>query len=97
MKLIFFRAARIEERQAALQYMFESPELALRFRAELKRVIQRILKTPRQFPQVTPTERKALLHVFPYAVIFQEAESEIYVVAVAHLSREPMYWQSRSN
>jgi len=97
MKLLFSRAARIEERQAALHCMQESSELALKFRAELKRVIQRILQAPRQFPRVTSTERKALLPVFPYAVIFEDSESEILIVAIAHLSREPLYWHSRSN
>jgi plasmid stabilization system protein ParE len=71
MKLIFSRAARIEERQAALHYMQESSELALRFRADLKRVIQRLQQAPRQFPKITSNERKALLSGFPYAVIFR--------------------------
>jgi hypothetical protein len=44
-----------------------------------------------------PVERKALLSGFPYAVIFEVSELEISIVAVAHLSREPFYWHTRSN
>jgi plasmid stabilization system protein ParE len=97
MKAIFLQAARLEERQAALHYREERPELALRFRVELKMVIQRIVQSPRQFPRVTSTHRKALLPVFPYAVFFEVTESEILIVAISHLKREPFYWLDRTN
>lgn len=32
---------------------------------------------------------------FPYGVIYEPAVTEIIVVAIAHLHREPGYWQGR--
>jgi len=36
--------------------------------------------------------RRALMSVFPYALIFLELKREIRVIAVAHTSRRPGYW-----
>jgi plasmid stabilization system protein ParE len=88
----------LEERDATIWYRKESgDELALRFRRELKQVIHRIGKTPQQFPFVTAWEQKALLKVFPYAIIFEQLGDGIRINAIAHTSREPNYWQGRSN
>jgi hypothetical protein len=32
---------------------------------------------------------------FPYAVIFQEKEEVIFVVAISHAKRRPGYWAGR--
>ena len=39
--------------------------------------------------------RRALLLGFPFAVFFIELETEIRVVAIAHLRRRPGYWRKR--
>lgn len=39
--------------------------------------------------------RKALLHRFPYAVVFLELPDELRLLAVAHQKRQPGYWLDR--
>ena len=39
--------------------------------------------------------RRVLLKRFPYAVVYIELHSEIRVLAFAHTSRRPGYWQDR--
>jgi plasmid stabilization system protein ParE len=88
----------MEEREAAAWYRKEGgDELALRFRKELRQTIDRIAANPGHFPFVTAWERKALLKVFPYAVIFEELEIVLRINAISHAKREPMYWVNRSN
>jgi plasmid stabilization system protein ParE len=39
--------------------------------------------------------RQLLVTGFPYKVVYRIRETSIYVVAVAHTSRRPNYWQHR--
>lgn len=39
--------------------------------------------------------RRILLHRFPYKVVYRIAGQRAVVVAIAHLKRQPGYWQSR--
>jgi hypothetical protein len=32
---------------------------------------------------------------FPYGVIYQTTNEEIFIIAVMHLNREPNYWKTR--
>jgi toxin ParE1/3/4 len=96
MKLGFLSEARLDERQAALWYRAQSPKSALRFRAEVKSTVKRIAASPQQFPLVTARERRALLTVFPYSVIFEAIDDTIVIKAIVHNSRDPQSWQSRS-
>lgn len=36
-----------------------------------------------------------LVRRLPYGVLYAEADEEIFVVAVMHLSRDPKYWKHR--
>ena len=46
------------------------------------------IATRRQF-------RRARVNRFPYVVVFEIRTDEVLVVAVAHASRKPGYWQRR--
>lgn len=43
-----------------------------------------------------PQTRRALVVHFPYQVVYRLDQSEVVVVAVAHLKRRPEYWKHRS-
>ena len=58
-------------------------------------VFQAVIRGPQQYPQVFKTVRRALLHRFPYAVLFVETESRITVLAVFHAKRNPKRWKNR--
>ena len=39
--------------------------------------------------------RRYLLHKFPYKILYSNQKDHIYVIAVAHMHREPKYWVDR--
>ena len=100
MNLLIDPAAEEETREAAAWYEQQRPGLGLEFLAAIDTAIQRIRRAPAQFSRLEtlPEEesvRRALTDRFPYAVIFEEGEEEIRVLAVAHTRRRPNYWRRR--
>ena len=57
--------------------------------AQLDRLIARIAQNSEQFPMFEFATRRAVLHKFPYFVVFREATAGIEIVAVAHGRRPP--------
>jgi toxin ParE1/3/4 len=96
MKLIFSPAALREQRKAATWYRKKSQSLAIRFRDEVERTLQRISSAPQQFPIGYDDRQTALVDVFPYIVIFETTEDFIWIISIMHGSRRPAYWRRRS-
>ena len=66
----------------------------------LERAVDHVLRTAAAHPEFYPlyddAHREALLTRYPYSVIYRvRANGDLLVVAVAHGSREPGYWQGR--
>jgi plasmid stabilization system protein ParE len=95
MKLTYDRLALSEIEDAAAWYGEERHELAREFVAELNSSIKRLLEYPKAWPQVGKRVRRLQLRRFPYGIFYQIREDEIFVVAVAHLHRQPEYWRDR--
>jgi len=96
MKVLAFRwEAREELLEAVVWYETERAGLGSRFEKQVDRVFSRIEKTPKQFPEVEPGYRRALVHGFPYGIFFTEDDDEIIVLAVMNLYRDPERWKSR--
>lgn len=47
------------------------------------------------FEILSRTVRRRLVPKFPYQVIYYADDTDLVVVAIAHTSRKPNYWQSR--
>jgi toxin ParE1/3/4 len=95
LNLILLPEAQEDQRQAVAFYRTKSLDLAQRFMRERIAVLKRIADTPKQFPSVGNGNRRAMLSVFPYAIIFREMPGFIAIVAVAHTSRDTGYWNDR--
>ena len=66
------------------------------FRVEINDVVELLLDFPESAPVVSPKGiRRRLLHRFPYAVLYVLTEDLLLVIAVAHTSRAPNYWDDR--
>lgn len=81
---------------ALVYYYNRSPQAAVRFEAEVDRVLKIICRDPLRFPKYDELHRFATLRKFPISIVFQTAPDEIHVVAVAHGSREDGYWLGRA-
>ena len=81
---------------AVTWYEQQQSGLGSRFLDVLDHVFKRIRETPLQFPTVSVSIRRALLHTFPYAVYFRETEQAVVILAVLHLHRDPRIWRGRA-
>lgn len=94
-KIRFHELAQEEYRESYAWYSERSVEAADRLEAESDRVIDLIINRPQMFPQYDVSHRIALLHRFPFAIVFRIEPGEIVIVAFAHGSREVGYWEGR--
>ncbi len=92
----FHPEAQAEYDAALAWYQARSVPTAGRFEVEVERVIGMIGSTPELFPEYDDRHRFAVLHRFPYTMVFEVQPDQIVVVAFAHSGRRPGYWQGRS-
>ena len=69
--------------------------LGLEFVKEVYLAIQNILSFPRAWATLSSNTRRCLTNRFPYGVIYQVTDKEVFVIAVMHLNREHNYWKKR--
>lgn len=79
----------------AKQRCFRRSGLGAMCTREIEVAIERIVAAPEQFRAVEQDVRRCLAHVFPYGVLYTTERDFILIIAVAHASRRPGYWQSR--
>jgi plasmid stabilization system protein ParE len=100
-KVRVLEEAEAELCQAVLYYEAQRRGLGVEFQAQVASSIKAIGESPNRFglyegkPLSRPF-RRALVKRFPYVVIFEVRDKEVLIVAVAHGSREPGYWESRA-
>ena len=91
----FHPAAEIELGQAVAFYEEKQDGLGLAFNREVRRKVGQISESPKRFPFYKYGTRKCLLQRFPFNVFYLEDKDKIWIVAVAHCSRNPNYWKDR--
>lgn len=95
MKFSFHPEARNELEQAVDFYEQEQPVVGLEFLQEVYSTIKRIIEYPDAYPELSKNTRRCLTNRFPFAVIYQIKQNEIFIVAITHLARKPGYWKER--
>ena len=80
---------------AAQCYDAQQPGLGARWLVALNKVVQAIQSNPHKGRQFSVRTRQCRIPAFPYAVIFQTRASDVYIVAITHLRRQPGYWLDR--
>jgi toxin ParE1/3/4 len=94
------RRAEAEVREAALWYAGQGENLDRRFLLAVREAFESLEGNPLQFAKLETAAsgalfRRLLLHNFPYVVVYELFEQEVFVCAVAHASRRPNYWRRR--
>lgn len=97
MSICFLPEAKDEFVEAAKFYKKREAGLGDRFLDELENCLERVISQPSLGSAVTGVLRRRILRKFPFSVIYAQEESMIVVIAVAHTSRKPGYWKSRSD
>ncbi len=92
----FHPEARDDYRDASVWYQARSPRAAERFEAEVEHLLGLVAANPMMFPVYDADHRFAMLHRFPYSVVYQVQPGRIHVIAMAHSRRSPNYWRGRS-
>lgn len=95
MKFTFHPYAKIEFNNAIDYYEKRKTGLGREFADEIYEAIERILRFPNAHSPLSLNSRRCLVSRFPYGLIYQIRDSDILIVAVMHLNREPNYWQDR--
>ncbi|MBL8029540.1 MAG: type II toxin-antitoxin system RelE/ParE family toxin [Fibrobacteres bacterium] len=92
-----FHPAAAEELSAAIEwYNTNAIGLGTEFLSEIEEAIDRIISFPQLWPLVNNNYRRCLTGRFPFAIIYRINNDVIQILAIAHLSRKPGYWQKRN-
>ena len=95
MKIRFLKTARQELREATRYYRSVRPELGDAFLAKVQDGLALIQDHPLAWQEGAHGTRRYLLNRFPYGIVYKHYKKAILIVAIAHLHREPDYWQDR--
>lgn len=82
--------------EEAARYESEVTGLGVRFGGEVNRVIELLLENPRIGSPVDNEIRHFVLRRFPHLLIYAVIGDTLFILAVAHGSRGPGYWRSRT-
>jgi plasmid stabilization system protein ParE len=91
----FLHPADEEMTEASLFYEAASTGLGNDFLDDVQRVVDTLRERPSLGHGVDGKLRRMLLHRFPFSLIYSVEANELLIVAVAHHSRRPGYWQDR--
>jgi plasmid stabilization system protein ParE len=95
-RIHFHPGAIRDARIARFWYEDRSPQAARAFAAELKRGVDLIREAPERWPVSLRRTRRYVLHRFPYSIVYRLLDDGVWILAVAHSSRRPAYWKSRT-
>lgn len=91
----FLTPADEEMTEASVFYEGASAGLGNGFLDEIHRVVNILREHPELGQPVGRGLRRALLHRFPFSLIYSVEVDEVLIVAVAHQRRRPGYWRNR--
>ena len=91
----FHPSARAELTAATDWYLERSVSAAAEFVREVEHAVQRVREGPERYPITRKGRRRFVLLKFPFDLAYRIVEHGIEIIAVAHHSRRPAYWQHR--
>lgn len=87
-------AAERDYAEALHWYAERSAFAAMHFEREIDTALQKILPDPSRFAQYDGSHRTVLVSRYPFQIFFRIVSANlVLVVAIAHTSRRPNYWQ----
>ena len=96
MRVSFHPSARRELLKHQRWYLKRSMSAASGFEQEVNHAISRIAEAPYRYPLTLRGRRRFVMLNYPFNIIYRVLESEVEIIAVAHHSKRPDYWQRRN-
>jgi len=97
MNYAFHPDAEVELNEAIEWYETRELGLGLDFATQIHAAVQRALAFPFAWQEMGSDIRRALVHRFPYGVLYVAEPEHLLSIAVMHLHRQPDYWRSRTS
>jgi plasmid stabilization system protein ParE len=94
-RLVIRPEAGAEVDEAARWYEERSQGLGQAFLDTFLEVTANVKRSPHLYASVLGEAHRALLHKFPYSVIYEIDGDEVVVLACFHERRDPKEWQRR--
>jgi len=96
MKPVKFRLkAENEMNDAKNYYNVQLDDLGMDFIDEVEKSIELIQKSPTRWAIIEGNIHKYILQRFPFTIYYIDEVEEILILAIAHQSRKPGYWDNR--
>jgi plasmid stabilization system protein ParE len=93
---IVFRAeARVEFDEAFDWYEQQQAGLGADFLMCVAELLERIESLPEAYEVVFENVRRAVVHKFPYLILYKVEPNQVVILAVFHSKRDPQAWQGR--
>ena len=70
--------------------------LGEKFLNEIDEMLGRIVDQPLMYAEIDPDIRKAIVHRFPYLVLYTVSAGDVVVLAVVHAAQDPAYIRERA-
>lgn len=87
--------AEVELEEAFDHYQRASRGLGVEFLEEYVRGTRKVIEAPERWPWISARARRYRLTRFPYSLVYEIRPDCIMVLAIAHASRQPGYWEHR--
>lgn len=65
------------------------------FIIEIEKTINIIKRNPLAYPIIKQNIRNAVIMKFPYSILYIIENDKIYLLAIMHQKRKPLYWKNR--
>ena len=77
-------------------YDEKSQQVGARFRDAIRDQFKAIVERPESFAYIHNQQRAALVHGFPYVIVFEKSDDFIIVLGVFHAASDQSGWFTRS-
>ena len=95
--VVYHCEADVELVEAAKYYQCQRQGLGRKFLHAVHVAMARIQENPNQFPIFDEPVRSCRVLGFPHRLFFEVLPNGVFILPVAHASREPGYWKGRVN
>lgn len=94
-RFVFHTQASLELEDAVRWYEQQRHGLGTQFRIEVEATLHRISEHPLGYASLFGRGRRALVHRFPYGIIYPPVGETIYILSFFHTHRDPKSWKDR--